>query len=176
MGARAVFLVGFMGSGKTTVGQALARRLGWSFVDLDETIRRREGQSIPDIFRDHGEAAFRQAETSALAALLNDLGRDSIVALGGGAFAQEQNRALLAGRPTVFLHAPVEELWQRCSADKEIRPLRQDRAQFARLHAERTPHYEKARLRVVTSGKEPPAIAAEIETLLRGDIHTGGSR
>ncbi len=91
-----MFLVGFMGSGKNTVGQELARRLAWDFVDLDARIEAREEQTIPEIFRLQGEAAFRTAETNALRDLLTkSLDRDSVVALGGGAFAQENNRELL---------------------------------------------------------------------------------
>jgi len=170
MRARAVFLVGFMGSGKNTVGQELARRLRWEFVDLDTQIERREGQTIPEFFRSKGEAAFRAAETAALGDLItNSLGRESVVALGGGAFAQENNRALLDRWPTVFLDAPVGELWRRCQqdgADKD-RPLGKDRAQFDRLYAERLPIYRRASLTVETSGKELPSICSEIENALR---------
>jgi shikimate kinase len=169
MGARAVFLIGFMGSGKTSVGKQLARRLGWEFVDLDARIRAREGKSIPEIFEDRGEAGFRAAETTALVDLTESLDRDSAVALGGGAFAQEQNRRLLASSswPSVFLQAPVEELWRRCSDDPEIRPLRQDRKQFGRLHAERLPFYQQATITVETSGKDPEVICAAIEEALQ---------
>src|SRR5271169_2079149 len=111
-GVRAVFLVGFMGSGKNTVGQELARRLSWDFVDLDARIEAREGQTIPEIFRVHGEPAFRSAETNALRDLARSLARDSVVALGGGAFVQETNRELLRAWRSVFLDAPVSELWQ----------------------------------------------------------------
>ena len=86
MGLRAVFLVGFMGSGKNTVGQELARRLAWDFVDLDARIEAGEGQSIRRFFAVRGEPAFRSAETSALRELTSTLVRDSVVALGGGAF------------------------------------------------------------------------------------------
>ncbi len=182
MGARAVFLVGFMGSGKTAVGQELARRLVWDFVDLDARIEAREQQTIPEIFRLRGEAAFRSAETSALRDLLaNTLNRDSVVALGGGAFAQDSNRELLRSWPTVFLDAPPQELWQRCVRDEAAtengsesgsgvprRPLRKDPDQFARLHAERLPYYRRASVVVETSGKEVGAICLEIERVLRG--------
>jgi shikimate kinase len=167
MGARAVFLVGFMGSGKTSVGKQLARRLGWEFVDLDARIRAREGKSIPEIFEDRGEAGFRAAETSALVDLTESLERHCVVALGGGAFAQEKNRGLLASWPSIFLQAPVAELWRRCSDDPEIRPLRKDRAQFGQLHAERLPFYQQATITVETSGKAPEVICAAIEEALQ---------
>src|ERR1700722_5574442 len=114
MGVRAVFLVGFMGSGKNTVGQELARRLGWEFVDLDARIEARENKTIPDIFRLDGEPAFRSAETGALRDLTKSLASDSVVALGGGAFVSRQNRELLLTWPSVFLDAPISELWLRC--------------------------------------------------------------
>lgn len=163
MSVRTVFLVGFMGSGKNTVGQALAHQLGWDFIDLDALVESREQRTIPDIFRADGEAAFRRAETDALRHLLQQpIPRDSVVALGGGAFAQPANRALLRPWPTVFLDAPVEELWQRCQQDSVERPLRQTREQFSELHASRLPSYREATLTVHTSGRELLSICSEI--------------
>lgn len=166
MGARAVFLVGFMASGKTTIGQALARRLRWDFVDLDTRIESRERQTIPEIFQKKGEPGFRQAETAALRDLLVTLATGTVVALGGGAFAQETNRELLRPWPSVFLEAPVQELWRRSLADGAERPLRKGRRQFERLYAERLPFYRQATAIVETSGKDPAAICAEIEDAL----------
>ncbi len=176
-----MFLVGFMGSGKNTVGRELARRLAWEFVDLDARIEAREGQTIPEIFRLQGEAAFRSAETNALRDLVtNSLNRDSVVALGGGTFAQENNRELLRPWSSIFLDAPPEELWQRCQQDEtaagagsgsgtpaERRPLRRNPEQFARLHAERLPYYRQASLVVQTPGKEIAAVCHEIENALQ---------
>jgi shikimate kinase len=174
MGVRAVFLVGFMGSGKTTVGQELARRLAWDFVDLDAHIEARERQTVPEIFRLQGEPAFRLAETSALRDLLaNSLNGDSVVALGGGAFIQEDNRELLRPWPSVFLDAPPQELWQRCLQEEAgagtgvERPLRKDPEQFARLHAERLPFYRQASVVIETSGKQVADICLEIERALQ---------
>src|SRR5215831_15978439 len=149
-----VFLVGFMGEGKTSVGRALAQQLNWLFEDLDDRIVRREGRAIPEIFRDLGELAFRKAEHTALRELLEDLrsGTARIVALGGGAFAQPQNADLLrmAGLPTVFLDADVVELWQRCCAQASDaggeRPLLKDLEQFRNLHRARRKSYLKAAL------------------------------
>jgi shikimate kinase len=167
MGLRAVFLVGFMGSGKSTVGQELARRLAWDFVDLDARIEAREGQSIPEIFRGRGEPAFRTAETAALRELIDTSVRDSVVALGGGAFVAETNRDLLRSWPSVFLDAPVSELWRRCleheAADGSRRPLRNGPEQFAQLHEQRLPFYRQAALTVQTSDKNAAAICEEIE-------------
>jgi shikimate kinase len=183
MGVRAVFLTGFMGSGKSSVGRELARRLRWDFVDLDARIEIREGKSVAEIFSGRGEPGFRIAETAALLELTQTLERDSVVALGGGAFAQDENRELLQQWPSVFLQAPVDELWRRSSDDHEIRPLRKDREQFAKLYAKRFPFYRQATLCIETSGKNPVAVCLEIESALQlsgasasRKTETGGSR
>lgn len=168
MGLRAVFLVGFMASGKSSVGPELARRLGWEFVDLDGRIEAREGKTIPEIFRASGESGFRSAETAALSDLLTgSLQRSSVVALGGGAFVQPKNRELLRQWPTVFLEAPADELWRRSLLDGVERPLRHDPEQFARLYAERLSFYREARVTVATHGKPLASICAEIEGALQ---------
>ena len=167
MQARAVFLVGFMGSGKTTVGRELARRLGWKFVDLDRHIEAREGLTVPQIFQDRGEPGFRLAETAALLDLTQSLDQSAVVALGGGAFPQKANRELLRDWPSVFLHSPVDELWRRCAQDVELRPLRKNQQQFAQLHAERLPCYRQSTLTVVTLGRDPASICGEIESALQ---------
>jgi len=172
MGVRAVFLVGFMACGKTTVGQELARRLGWNFVDLDARIESREQQAIAEIFRDREEHGFRLAEAAALRDLTESLEHDTVVALGGGTFAQPANRELLRSFPSVFLDSPLEELWRRSQAEASKRPLRkEDPAEFARLHEYRLPFYRQATVTVVTSGKDPASLCAEIE----GTLHLGGS-
>jgi len=177
MAVRAVFLVGFMACGKSSLGQELARRLDWDFVDLDAVIEARERQSIADIFRDRGERGFRVAETSALRHLIESLRsdtvlcdpilRDTVVALGGGTFAQSANRELLQSWPTVFLDVPLDELWQRSRDKAELRPLRKDRTEFDRLHRERLPDYRQATVTIVTSGKDPTSLCAEIERSLQ---------
>jgi shikimate kinase len=168
MEVRAVFLVGFMASGKSSVGQELARRWDWDFVDLDARIEWRERLTIPEIFRERGEPGFRLAETSALGEFLTEsLKRNTVVALGGGAFVQERNRELLRAWPSVFLEAPADELWQRSLTDGVERPLREDPEQFARLYTERLPFYRQASVTVVTSGKDLASLCAEIERSLQ---------
>src|SRR2546428_2697763 len=89
---RTVFLVGFMGAGKSSVGRALSLQLGWPFEDLDERIQAREGRTIEQIFQQSGEAEFRRAEHAALRELIADLGSSPrVVALGGGTFVQTGN-------------------------------------------------------------------------------------
>lgn len=162
---RAIFLVGFMGAGKTSVGRVLSRRLGWPFEDLDDRIVTREGRLIKEIFRDSGEAEFRRVESAALRELLGELGLSPrVVALGGGAFAQAENAALLeeAGVHSVFLDAPVEELFRRCEQEQRERPLRQNAKQFRELYEKRRASYMRAKLRVETNGKDVDAVAAEV--------------
>jgi shikimate kinase len=164
-----VVLVGFMGAGKSSVGAALSRRLGWPFEDLDERIQAREQRSIEQIFRQSGEAAFRQLEHKALRSLVGELGASAkVVALGGGAFAQADNAALLeeAGLSTIFLDAPAEELFRRCQQQQVERPLRGDAKEFHRLCEDRRPCYLKAGLRIETVGKNVEEVAAEAITRL----------
>lgn len=166
---RVVVLVGFMGAGKSSVGAAMGRRLGWPFEDLDERIQAREQRSIEEIFRQSGETAFRQMEHAALRALMAELGASSkVVALGGGAFAQPDNAALLeeAGLSTVFLDAPAEELFRRCQAQQLERPLRGDVKEFHRLYEVRRSCYLKAGLHIETAGKNVEEVAAEAVTRL----------
>jgi shikimate kinase len=162
-----VFLVGFMGAGKTSVGRVLAKLLEWNFVDLDARIEAREELSVPEIFRKYGERGFRHREHTALRTLLDELSYDTpaVVALGGGAFVQPENMALLnvPDRPSVFLDTPVDELWQRCiSPGEPDRPLRTDPAEFRALHGQRREHYMRSALRLETVGKTVEQIAQEV--------------
>ena len=162
---RIVFLVGFMGAGKTSVGRILSRTLGWPFEDLDDRIEAHQGRSIEEIFRDSGETGFRRAETAALRELLGEL--DSlprIVALGGGAFVQSENAALLeaAGVPVVFLDGPADELFRRCEQEGRERPLRRNSGQFRELYEQRRPSYLKAAWRIDTGGKDLDTVASEV--------------
>ncbi len=169
-GVRAVFLVGFMGAGKSSVGRALSRRLGWPFEDLDERIQVREGRPIEQIFRQSGEAEFRRAEHAALRELLSDLGSPPrVVALGGGTFVQTSNVELLlaeTGVQAIFLDAPVEELFRRCQQEQLERPLRRDVDEFRQLYESRRPSYMKAALRIETGGKDVEEVATEVASSL----------
>jgi shikimate kinase len=172
--AAAIFLVGFMGAGKSTVGQALGRHLNWAFEDLDERIERRHGRSVAEIFRDLGEQAFREAEQAVLREVLDELraGVPRVVALGGGAFSKRENAALLkaSGVPTVFLDAPVEELWQRCSRQADEartqRPLLRSWEQFSALYEARRRSYSNALLKIQTGSRPVKTIVYEIAEAL----------
>jgi shikimate kinase len=172
--ANAIFLVGFMGAGKTSVGRSLGQRLNWVFEDLDARIEAREGRTVAEIFRESGESGFRRAEHSALQDVLPELrgGGARIVALGGGAFVQKENASLLgaSGLPTVFLDAPVEELWQRCctqaSKSGAERPLIGSLEEFRKLYETRRRHYSKASLQIQTGNRDVETIVSEIAATL----------
>jgi|1185.fasta_scaffold582564_1 shikimate kinase len=168
---RLVCLVGFMGAGKTTVGKELAGLLKWKFLDLDDVVEARERAAVAEIFSRAGQAAFRNAETEALHDVLEQSKQAPLVlALGGGAFSQMENAAMLkdAGARTVFLQAQPQELWQRCQAGGQLRsrPLLQDVESFTRLYQQRLPQYQRAEADVVTGGKSPQQVATEIKTSL----------
>ena len=170
----AVFLVGFMGAGKSSVGRALGQRLNWVFEDLDDRIAAREGRTVAEIFRDSGESEFRRAEHAALQHVLRELrgGGARIVALGGGAFVQKENAALLksSSMPTAFLDAPVEELWRRCcvqaSQSGTERPLLRNLEEFRQLYQTRRSGYSRTSLEIQTGSRAVETIAAEIAEAL----------
>jgi shikimate kinase len=163
-------LVGFMGAGKTTVGRALAVKLGWDFVDLDDLIQAREGRTIAEIFRQSGEKAFRDLERQVLRETIGSrrvVG--SVLSLGGGAFIDNTNQQLLRenGIPAVFLDASAEELFRRCQQPGVDRPLLSDRNGFLALYEQRRPAYLSAAFCIQTAGREITWIVDEIVTRLR---------
>jgi shikimate kinase len=174
-----VSLSGFMGSGKTSTGRALAELLGWEFVDLDEEIERHARIPIRELFRKRGEAAFRSVEHDGLRKCLERCSRATIVALGGGAFIQPNNVDLLRASQvrTVFLETPVEEMMQRCGVEdgpnpENPRPLAADASAFRRLYEQRLPSYRAAELTINTSGKTVDQVVREIAERLQ--LSAGG--
>ncbi|MDR0234263.1 MAG: shikimate kinase [Zoogloeaceae bacterium] len=139
-----LYLVGLMGSGKTTVGRQLAKRLGRAFLDSDHEIEARTGVRIPTIFEIEGEAGFRRREAQVIEALTQQQG--IVLATGGGAVLDAQNRQLLRQRGwTVYLDAQPALLWERTRYDRN-RPLLQTenpRERLERLYAERDPLYRE---------------------------------
>lgn len=159
-----LILVGFMGSGKSTVGRELAQGLGWHFADLDDRIEAAAGRPIEAIFRERGEADFRELERRELLQLLGESrSRRTVVALGGGTFAQPQNQETIRACSgcTVFLEVPLEELLQRC-AGMSNRPLFRDEASFRALYEYRLGYYRQAAVTVQAGGAEPGAISERV--------------
>ena len=171
-----------MAAGKSTAGRALASLLRWRFVDLDCEIECRSQRSISQIFAAEGESRFREIETEALRAVLEDGRGRTIIALGGGTFVQPQNAELLrqAGAPVVFLELPLEQLLKRCRAASEHpgqspRPLAADEQAFCALYEERLPRYRAADLIVDAQDKAPEQIAHEIAHRLRLSNYAGSN-
>lgn len=175
---RLVCLTGFMGSGKTTVGRHLARQIGWRFVDLDERIEARAGLDIPSIFERLGEPAFRQLEFEVLARALGEAveqDRPTVLALGGGTFAQPENVALLRGNGpdssaknrsgtiVIWLDCAMEHLLLRC-ATMTNRPVFRDEVSFRQLYEQRLPYYRQADHRIESNG-EPRQVVERILAL-----------
>jgi shikimate kinase len=150
-----LILVGMMGSGKTTMGKALARQLGKTFMDSDEEIIKRTGVTVPHIFDIEGESGFRLRETAAIKDLTER--NNLVLATGGGAVLAEENRAALQHNGIViYLKAGVHDLWQRTRHDRN-RPLLQTRDPHGRLtelFQQRDPLYQQISDIVVQSGKQ----------------------
>jgi shikimate kinase len=155
-----LYLVGFMASGKSTVGRHLAHRMGWSFFDLDNEIEAAEKMTIAEIFAGRGEAEFRRIESEMLLSHVHwiEHGRPAVLALGGGAFTFETNRDLLSDHGiTVWLDCPFEIVRRRVSGQHQgpVRPLAQDPEKFATLYDARRAHYQLADARVEIVSDDP---------------------
>ena len=165
--ARPVFLVGFMGAGKTTVGKVLATRLNFEFVDLDDMIQERMGLSVQEIFVRLGEAAFRRAESEVLESC-REMFR-TVVALGGGAYAAESNRELPREiGTTIWLDCPLEVCLSRLGEDPS-RPVLGSEPEMEALLDRRRAAYLEADLIVDVGTATPEEVASEIVKLVRGD-------
>ena len=142
---RPIFLVGFMGCGKSAVGRELARRCGLSFVDLDEEIVGESKQSIAELIGSKGEAEFRQVESRCLGriAARNDI----VVATGGGVVLDAKNRELMRqSGVTIWLDAPFDLCWQRIEIDRTLRPLAPNRETALARFNERLQFYQASDL------------------------------
>ncbi|TLN04126.1 shikimate kinase [bacterium] len=164
---QSLFLTGFMGAGKSSVGKLLARRLGVKFLDLDAEIERRERRSIKEIFETSGEEGFRKAEAEALGQVLG--GPPSVVALGGGTLSRQSNRKALNGKLVVNLSASFEELYRRIRDTGDTRPLVRDGEEALRARfEERKPTYDGVGIQVETGGKTTEEVAAEVLSKILG--------
>jgi shikimate kinase len=159
-----IYLLGFMGSGKSTVGRHLARRLGWSFFDLDDEIEAAERTTIARIFDERGEAEFRRIESVMLAShvRLIECGRPAVLALGGGAFLASANRELAANHGvTVWLDCDFDRIARRV-AQATHRPLARDPDKLAALFNQRRDIYRLADVHVPVETDDAEAVAGAI--------------
>lgn len=162
-----IFLIGYRGTGKTSVARELASKLARDWIDADDIVEQEAGKSIAGIFADEGEGAFRDWEARVVASLSRK--RRVVVALGGGSVLRDDNRqAICAAGPVVWLTASVDTILTRVAADSTTASRRPNlttggRAEIEELLAIRTPHYRQcATLIVDTEGKTPAEVAEEI--------------
>jgi len=161
-----IILTGFMGTGKSTVGEEVARQLGWPFVDMDALIEAREGRSIRRIFDEAGEAHFRQLE----AALCREVAgwRERVVATGGGTLVNPENLSLLASRHLVIcLDCHPDVLWARLAAaeDRPMLDAGDRRARLLALLSARQPAYARIPHHVDTTHRSPAEVAEAVLSL-----------
>jgi shikimate kinase len=159
-----IYVVGFMGAGKSTVGRNLANSLGWSFFDTDAEIEAAEKVAIAEIFESRGEPEFRRIETAVIRQHVSSVerGRPAVLALGGGAFSQPANRALLENNGiTVWLDCPFETV-QRRIAHTTHRPLARDPKAFAALFESRRDHYRLADIHLPITSDDPDQTVATL--------------
>jgi shikimate kinase len=157
-----IVLTGFMGAGKTTVGELLAARLDWRFVDTDRVVEEEAGMTVGEVFERRGETAFREMEAAAVREIAG--GERVVVALGGGALEWAETRAFLTGLSgcrVIFLEAPLEILLGRCAehVDGPVRPVLRDRQRLAERWQARLPWYRQAHVTIDTTGRTPQTVA-----------------
>lgn len=161
-------LIGPPGAGKSTVGRALAKRLGTSFRDTDEVVEDTEGRAIADIFVEEGEGRFRDLERAAVARALAE--EPGVVAVGGGAPMDERTASALTGHTVVLLEVGIADAARRVGFDRS-RPLLaiNPRASWVALLAQRRPTYERLAVHIVSTVRRTPEdVAEEIAGLLAG--------
>jgi shikimate kinase len=155
-----IYLVGFMGAGKSTVGRELSLKLGWPFVDLDTEIEKTQKMAVREIFAQFGEPRFRELEREHLQNV--SAGPQAIIALGGGAYVNEINRTVVdTTGVAVWLNTSLASVKERIRPDG-TRPLLADPERARQLYMERLPSYRLARIHVLTDNRLPGEIAEEI--------------
>src|SRR5947209_1271851 len=153
-----VFLTGFMGSGKTSLGRAAAASLGTSFLDLDDEIEKQTGESIRELFA-KGETHFRAREREILTRVLDATSGTAIIALGGGTWIQPEVQARVPASSVIFVDVPFELLASRVR--NSARPLAADEQRFRELYQTRLPLYRTAGTTLKITQGEPPAESAK---------------
>jgi shikimate kinase len=155
-----IYLVGFMAAGKSTLAQALARKLGWRAEDVDLLIEARERRTVAEIFAREGEPYFRTVERQVIWSLLPQ--RHAVIATGGGTFMDPENRAAInADGVSVWVDVPLEVLLNRIPADGR-RPLANDRVQMALLYENRRLAYQQAQLHLDGSRARPEELVDQL--------------
>lgn len=163
-----IVLTGFMGTGKTTIGRALAKKLQMGLVDIDEEIEKEQKMSINDIFSRHGEPHFRDIET----AMIQELSRDNniIISTGGGAVLRDENMEALKENGIIFcLNATAETILERTgrSQDRPLLKVENPKEKITELLAYRRPFYERAGIMIETDGKTPLEVVQEIMEIVK---------
>jgi shikimate kinase len=161
---KSISLIGFMGTGKSSVGRALAEKLNQPFLDLDDEIQRSEGKSIFRIFAENGERYFRTKERE----ILNNLSAgDLILSVGGGAFTSDDNINIINSRSrSVWLKCPIQVCIERCAKKPGERPMFSDPIEMARLYDHRAKYYKRAKYQVDSERGTPEEIADNIIEML----------
>lgn len=162
-----LFIVGFMASGKSTAGQMLAQKLGWQFADVDADVEREQGTTIREIFEKRGEGAFRVIETQTIQNRIDVIrtGHPWVIALGGGAFVQEQNRELISNNGiSLWLDCPLSRVRTRLGGDS-TRPLATDPERLTTLYEARQVLYSRADYRIDADCDQPEEIVSRILAL-----------
>ncbi len=167
-----IFLIGFSGSGKSTVGRLLSEKLNCSFVDIDKRIESKSRKTIPDIFKHDGEKAFRKLEFAAIKILFAKKSTPKVVAMGGGAFENRATRLLISENGiSVWLKCSVSEIYERLrkhsdrpklASKKEISSAKDLKGKIKELLLKRKNNYARADLRVITSDKTANRVTLEI--------------
>lgn len=177
-----IFLVGFSGSGKSTIGPLLAKRLKVEYGDTDAMIESHLGSAIAEVFADQGQSYFRKLESSLIAELSSASAVVRVVSLGGGAFQSAANRRrLLKSGTVVYLSCPVRELYHRTKMGS-VRPLlyanpkagetakQAGLRRITELLAKRKEHYRKAHIRISTFGKTPSEVVRQLSDRIK-ELH-----
>jgi shikimate kinase len=162
-----IYLVGFMGCGKSTVGAALAEEVGWRFLDLDEEIERAEGVTIAEIFDSRGEQEFRRLESAALERCVRSVqsGRPHIVSLGGGAFLSDYNFQLVSRNGvSIWLDCPFPAIEKRLSAANH-RPLARNRERLREMFHSRREGYARAEHHIEIASDDAAVAVTQILAL-----------
>lgn len=159
------YIIGFMGSGKTTIGESLAEKMKFQVVDVDQWIEEKEQQAIKDIFAEKGESYFRQLETEALQQIN---GEPLLITTGGGIVERDLNLQIMKEKGTIiYLKCGLDEIFRRLEGDESRPNFQGNRQQIEALFMSRQPYYEQADITIDTTNKSVADIVNELHPLLK---------